>query len=392
MLGKEQFHPAQHVVRPEPVTSQDIAMLVHELRTPIMAIMGYNHQAVLTDDAEDRAECARRIEVAGNHLLDLVSDLLSLSRLESGTSEVRYAPVETKRLVIDCVGFSAPMAAAKNIPVKLDLNSSFPEQFLGDPQRIRQVLVNLLANAVKFTDVGRITLKVSRSGNDVCFSVRDTGSGMTREQMAQLFNPFQQFGSDAMQRSGTGLGLTISRALARAMGGDLTVDSTPGAGSIFTLRVPYLPVSETVALRKAALPPQGPAPASQVTKERFLVVDDNDLMRELIAMILQQSGHSVMTASSGAAALEVIQAEHVDVVLMDHQMAGMDGIETTRAIRALPEASRDLKIIGLTANVDHDDQLAALAAGMDAYLPKITGPAEVNRLLSYIRSLPSPQK
>ncbi len=365
----------------------DLGMLVHDLRTPLIAILGFNQHQMIVDDAETRADCARKIDIAGRYLLDLVNDILTLSKAESGKMEVRQVRVDSMRLLQDCISVVSTMSRAKTVPVALEVAPDFPAEFVGDPQKLRQVLINLLSNAVKFTERGVVTLRARPDllSGMICFAVEDSGTGMTPDQVSGLFQPFHQCGRQVeRQNGGTGLGLAISRSMARAMGGEITVSSTPGVGSQFCVNLPRsLRSAEAIADYPAphrVWPANIPAGPPRAGQDNILVVDDGALMRDLFSALLTRQGYRVRTACSGSEALQIIARERFDVVLLDQHMDDMDGPETAQRIRKMESVAQPL-IIGLTANVTDDNRAAARAAGMDEYLCKTTAPAELARHL-----------
>ena len=358
------------------VTLLDLAMLVHELRTPLITILGLNGQTADLDDPCEKVKMVEKIDRVGQHALEIVNDILALSKAQADCVETKQVKVETYRILTDCLDFVQAAPRAKAVPVALEIAPDFPPVFTGNPLRLRQILINLLANAVKFTSHGHITLSASKdtTTRQLCFCVEDTGAGMDEAQVNALFRPFDQLGQH--NRGGTGLGLVISQTLARNMGGDLWVTSTKGQGSRFSLGLPdtgpalvEVPSDKTERVR-SNVASRSSEPATIKLRKRFLVVDDNDLIRDLNAAVVGRAGHDVWIAASGAEALSIFDNRHFDVVLLDQNMPDMDGMETARCMRSHPNATPKLTIIGLSAVVTPDLEHAALAAGMDAFLLK----------------------
>jgi signal transduction histidine kinase/ActR/RegA family two-component response regulator len=362
-----------------------LAMMSHELRTPMNGVLGLAH-ALRGARLEPRhARYLEMIEKSGQGLMTILNDILDLSKIEAGKLELDVAPFDLRDLV-DQVGVMwSETARDKGLALNLEIDPATPEWVLGDVARVRQILLNLISNALKFTDAGAVTVRVSPSEGSIALSVSDTGVGMTAEQRGRLFSPFVQGDRSIARRfGGTGLGLTICRHLADLMGGDVAVESAPGEGSTFTVTLPL-----AVA--------QSPAPLEPEESERLdfdgvrvLVVDDNAVNQMVARAILEAAGVSVATADDGRAALERLNAEPCNLVLMDVHMPVMDGIEAVRRFRAGAAGRADMPIIALTADAMVGDAERLMAQGFDDAHPKPIRPAELLMAVARLTILASP--
>lgn len=344
-----------------------VAMISHELRTPISAILAGAAEAERAGHAQGRL-----IGEAGRMMTTLLDDMLDLSKLEAGRMSVETVDFDLRTAVLDTVRSWRPQAQAKGLRLRIRGARSLPGWVSGDPTRMRQVINNLLSNALKFTREGSVTLKLggTATADDawlVTIAVDDTGPGMTPQQLDRLFQPFEQLGAQtARTHGGTGLGLMISRELARLMGGDLTVVSAPGQGAVFTL---------SLTLPGAEAPPSVQAP--QAVEARVLVVDDHAVNRQAIGLVLAPLGIVPDTAASAEEALERLAIDPFDVVLMDVYMPDMDGREATRQLRAMNGPNQTVPVIAITASATARDWEACLAAGMTGHVAKPIEPAQL---------------
>ncbi|MEZ5536832.1 MAG: chemotaxis protein CheB [Thiolinea sp.] len=349
----------------------------HEIRTPLSALLGMARLGKQKSVDNETQALFSHIADAGDHLLAVLNDILDLSKITAGKLGIDSRPFVPAELLEHCGAIVRDSAEEKGLGFNIEDSQKLPECVLGDAQRLTQILLNLLSNAVKFTEQGSVTLSMQREGDMTHFVVRDTGIGMTDEQLQRLFLPFEQ-ADDSLTRSagGSGLGLTISRSLAHLMDGDISVTSRPGRGSCFTLSLP---------LPEVNVPVTEPVPAVQVAGAaladyRILAVEDCSLNRTFLSFMLEDAVARLEFAHDGQQAVEKVEAEPdgFDVVLMDVQMPVMDGYEATRKIKAIEP---DLPVIGVTAHALKGDNSKGLEAGMDAYLTK---PFDIPDLMSAI--------
>ena len=374
-------------VRALEVRTEFVASVSHELRTPIHGILGLSELLVTADlDGESRS-LARSIGRATESLRMVLDDLLDFTKIEAGRLELHVQPLSLPEAIDDLRELFTPQAAAKGVRLDVRIDDDVPVWVEADPLRLRQVLTNLIGNAVKFTAGGAVTVAVRRRAdgapaNDrqlIEFSVSDTGIGMAPEVVERVFEPFSQaHATTAREFGGTGLGLTIARRLVELMGGELAVESTVGVGSRFWFGLPLRGVA-------AGPDPVESAPvAGAVDRRRVMVVEDNPVNQLLVSRQLERLGYDPVLMDSGTAALEQLRAEAPAVVLMDWQMPGMDGLETTRRLRRQEgdhRASR-VPVIAMTASAMPGDRARCLDAGMDDFITKPVSLAALGRVLA----------
>lgn len=377
--------------------SEFLANMSHEIRTPLTAILGYGELLRDNQYSAARAELVETMNRAGQHLMTILNDLLDLSKIEAGRMTVEKVPTQLTRLIAETESLLRPRAEAKNVRLYFTVAGEIPSLILTDPTRLRQILLNLIGNAVKFTEAGSIsvTLKAQRASptTELIIDVQDTGAGIRPEHAAKLFSPFVQGDSSVTrQHGGTGLGLTISRRLARMLGGDVTLeDSTPGVGSRFRLvlnaDVPVTAVWTSSFVSQVHCHTEH---TSARLNGRILLVEDSIDNRRLIAFHLKRAGATVETAENGRVALEILAQNALsgtlpDLVMTDIQMPELDGFQLTRTIR---ENDWPLRIIALTAHAMPEDRQQCIMAGCDDYASKPIDPPSMIRLCAFWMASP----
>jgi len=357
--------------------SQFLASMSHELRTPLNAIIGYSE--MLQEDAREDGDTGlvsdlAKIHGAGRHLLTLINDVLDLSKIEAGKMELYLETFEVRPVLETVATTIVPMIERNGNTLVVDAGGPLGAMH-GDLTRVRQILLNLLSNASKFTERGTITLSARRVGSELVFAVRDTGIGMTPEQLGRLFEAFAQAeAATSAKYGGTGLGLAISRKFCEMMGGSIGVESTPGAGTTFTVRLPV-----AVATEAAEQPDLDAAAGVAGT---VLIIDDDPAVRDLLARTLAKDGYRVLLAESGETGLRMARERRPDVITLDVLMPGMDGWEVLAALQADPALS-ETPVVMLTIL---DEPALGFALGASDYLTK---PLDRDRLLRALRQLAS---
>ncbi len=365
VIAKEQADAANQA------KSAFLARMSHELRTPLNAVLGYT-QILLHDDnlGERQLAALRTIERSGEGLLALINGILDLSKIEAEKFDLFPAPVALLSFVQDIAALIRVRAEKKGLHFRHETSAELPQTIRADENRLRQVLLNLLDNAVKFTDRGELILHVRvlrRRPRDVelQFEVQDTGVGIDEKDLAMIFRPFEQVGDERRRFNGTGLGLAISGQLVRLMGSDIHVESRPGAGSRFWFTL-TVPIGQDMAARP---PSQAAISGYTGRRQRVLIVDDVATNRALLVDMLKPIGFELSEAAGGAQALEQVAARAPDLVLMDVMMPVMDGLEAIRRLRRLSGLER-LPVIAVSASASGADQRSCLAAGASSFIAK----------------------
>ncbi|TWU03546.1 PAS domain-containing hybrid sensor histidine kinase/response regulator [Neorhodopirellula pilleata] len=350
-----------------------LANMSHEIRTPMSAILG--HADILRDHLKDpdNIQVVETIRRNGRFLLEIINDILDLSKIDAGKLEIERAPMQPDRLVAEVRSLMDVRASEKGLPLTIEFKNRIPEKIESDPVRLRQVLVNLLGNAIKFTDDGNVRLVISydEDRQRLTFDVIDTGIGIRRDDLNRIFEPFKQADNSATRSfGGTGLGLAICRRLAEALGGQVTARSKLGDGSQFTLSIDA-PALGPLIQPNLSLDRRGESDASQVQLTgHYLIVDDRRDIRYLAQHFIEKAGGTVTTATNGREAVEAVMSPSttgLDLIVMDMQMPVMDGYEATRELR---RRGCELPIIALTANAMKSDRDQCLAAGCTDYTTK----------------------
>ena len=378
----------QEAERLAQVKSAFLANMSHEIRTPLHAVLGLAQLGARDHAGTGAGESFARIREAGDHLLGVINDVLDISRLEAGKLAVEPRPFALAPALARVQRLLAPQAEHKGLRFLVELPDDLPAQVRGDARRLEQILVNLLGNAVKFTARGEVRLQLQRDGDALVFVVCDTGIGIAAGHLARLFEPFEQADTSTTRRfGGSGLGLAISRSLARLMGGDIDVDSRPGQGSCFTLR---LPLPEVAAPPAAAAAPAAATTAAEAPRRlarlRLLAAEDVEVNRLILEAMLTHEGAELRFAEHGAQAVELVAAAGpggFDAVLMDIQMPVMDGYQATQRVHALAPG---LPVIGLTAHALGEERARCEAVGMVAH---VTKPIDLEALVAAILAVTS---
>lgn len=363
--------------------SEFLANMSHEIRTPLNGILGLAQVIQMKSETPEIREQARMIHNSGEMLTGLLNDILDMSKIEAGKLELSAADTDLAALLADLQALFRTPAEAKGLALALDTDPSIPALMRFDALRVRQCVTNLLSNAVKFTSAGSVRLSARlASAEDGCqpgssvsieISVVDTGIGIEADTLDRLFSAFTQASADiARTHGGTGLGLAITRSLAEMMGGGIRANSQPGKGSEFILTIKAICVEGSASAPRASSPAELAAQAvfSPIRGLKLLLVEDNLINRQVASAFLAPLHSQIDTAQNGREALQALSENTYDLVLMDVRMPVMDGLEATRAIRAMTGPAADLPIVALTANAAEADEKACREAGMDAYTAK----------------------
>lgn len=377
--------------------SEFLANMSHEIRTPLNGILGMAQLLLEDCPPGDPHQMLETVLASGRHLVALVNDILDLSKVEAGRLDLESISYSPRSILDRVVATSNPAATERGIELRQHFDPSLPPRLCGDPTRLEQIVVNLANNAIKFTHHGCVEVAFERVpaavAEDIArwrIRVTDTGIGIAEDVLAQLFAPFRQADSSTTRHyGGTGLGLTLVRRLAREMGGDVVVESKPGHGSTFTCVLPVVladeqHATERTAEEEAAANDDGASMAADSPAAlRVLLVDDNATNVAVGKKLLARMGHQVTTAGDGLAAIDALDREAFDIILMDCHMPRLDGLAATRQIRGSQSNYRDIKILALTASAMKEQQTRCLEAGMDGFLSKPIVRSELARALRH---------
>ncbi|MBT7308130.1 MAG: response regulator, partial [Gammaproteobacteria bacterium] len=352
----------------------------HELRTPLTTIIGNCELlADQTHNSENR-QLIHSIEVAGRSQLTLVNNILDLSKIESGKFTIEALPYNLMKLLNEVEQIFTTQVKDAGIDLRIKLQSPLPFQLLGDDQRIRQILTNLIGNAIKFTQQGSVSVTIQREESLLCFRIQDSGVGIAAEDLKRLFDRFEQANSSISRRfGGSGLGLHISAQLAKQMGGSIAVESTLGEGSTFLLNLPYQESNLPTPARETSATHTRATALNEQLRGTVLVAEDTPELQLLERRILESIGVRVTIADNGKEALALATTEPFDLILMDMQMPVMDGIEATKKLRAIHNTT---PIVALTANVMQKHRDAFFQAGGDDFLSKPINRTELKSILT----------
>jgi len=350
-----------------------LASMSHELRTPLNAILGFSNlmrkDTLLPDNHRQNLDIINR---SGEHLLTLINDVLEMAKIEAGRVQLENIPFDLGGMVRDVTDMMQMRAEEKGLQMQVDQSSQFPRYIVGDEARLRQILINLIGNAIKFTQQGGVTLRLGTRKNKVShlmIEVEDTGSGITPEDQQRIFEPFIQLGAQKDSK-GTGLGLSITRQFVQLMGGSIGLESEPGKGSLFRIDLPLADVIEA-DIAKAREVEKGDVVglADGQPEYRILIVEDQLENQVLLAKLMESVGFQVKVAENGEQGVQLFRSWHPHLIWMDRRMPVMDGLEATRAIRNLP-GGKAVKIVAVTASAFIEQRAESLEAGMDDFVRK----------------------
>lgn len=351
-----------------------LSNMSHEIRTPLNSVIGMSYLALKTDPTPAQRDYLQKIHLSADHLLGVINEILDFAKIESGKLTIDASRFDFWSVRENINGIFSEKFAEKGIRLFLDFDPAIPESMIGDLLRLDQILVNLINNALKFTEQGEVTVRARlvstvQQSCVIRFEVQDSGIGMSQEQMGKLFQGFQQADDSITRRyGGTGLGLVISKQLVERMDGEIGLTSEPGKGSLFWFTIPLVKSQQRAG-------EEGNASSLEAIKGAYiLLVEDNEFNQQVASGILEEAGAVVSVANNGREALDILRHQRFDCVLMDMQMPEMGGLETTRHIRA-DTALADTLVIAMTANAATEDQAACLQAGMNDFITKPIAPA-----------------
>lgn len=366
------------------VKDQFISNVTHELRTPLNSIIGYTNLLLKKEHTPENRQWIQSMKISGNLLMEVINDVLDYSKLESGHLQFAKEPLQLNTVMDNLYNVLLNRAESKNLSLVVEMENDVPLHLLGDEKKLMQILVNLTGNSIKFTEEGTVKVQASmlKNGHEkawISFVVQDTGIGIDEEKLPHVFERFYQVESGTSKKYfGTGLGLPIVKQLVEMQGGEISASSIPGEGTRFEVLLPFaiqqspLVEAETITTERKQQP---------LVAKRILIVDDNEMNRDLMGYLLKEHHFQYEKAENGMIALQILQQQSFDFILMDIQMPGISGIETTKRIRA--ELNLQTPIIGLSAFCQAEEQQAAINSGMNAYLTKPVDEVKLFELLNH---------
>lgn len=372
-----------------------LAVISHEIRTPMTGVLGMARLLIQEQLTKKQKDYAQTIKDSGEAMVSLLNDILDFEKIESNNLDLEKTDFDLPRLLNGVITLMSGHASAKNISLHHDIDPSVPHIVVGDSVRLRQILLNLVGNAIKFNEKGGVTLIVKRQqdaahkGSDmqkIMFAIKDTGIGISKEAQKNLFNPFSQADSSITRKfGGTGLGLAISQRLVEAMGGKIEIESIEGEGSTFFFSLSLSAGDEARAAESEEAAAAGHAQRTPDKVMSILVVEDNEVNQKLLKELLTRLGHKPVIAGSGEDGIKELEQNHFDMVFMDVHLPGISGMGTTKNIRALADRDKAaIPIVALTGNVASDDIAACYAANMNGYLAKPVDPTDLEKAIAKV--------
>ncbi len=362
-----------------------LANMSHELRTPLNAILGFSEMLARDHSASSgQKEKLNIINRSGEHLLTLINDVLEMAKIEAGGVQLNNAPFDLGGMVRDIIDMMQMRGKEKGLQLEIDQSSRFPRYIVGDEARLRQVLINLIGNAIKYTEQGGVAVRMGTKQNELTyllFEVEDSGPGIPAQDQPRIFEPFVQLGEHGINK-GTGLGLTITRQYVQMMGGNISLESTQGKGSLFRVELPLTEATESdIDQAKQVAPDNVVGLAPGEPQYRILIVEDQKDNQALLAHLLVSVGLQTKVADNGKQGVKLFESWRPQLILMDQRMPVMDGLEATRHIRELP-GGREVKIVAVTASAFDEQRKTMLEAGMDDFVSKPYRAGEIYDCLS----------